>query len=76
VLYFKNSSSLLRLLNVPLPFYKCPPYCWSTINLCLQMSNQCTIMFVILSIHVDNFLSISLKVIEFIWHGIEVSFTT
>lgn len=70
VLYFEYTSSLLRLLNVPLPFYQCPPYCWSTINLCLQMSNQSTSMFVILSIHADNFLSISLKVIEFIWHGI------
>jgi isopenicillin N synthase-like dioxygenase len=63
VLYFKNSESLLRLLNVPSPFYQCPP---STINLCLQMSNQCTIMFIILIIHADNFLSISSKVIEFI----------
>jgi hypothetical protein len=27
-------------------------------------------MFVILSIHADNLLSISLKVIEFIWHDI------
>jgi hypothetical protein len=27
-------------------------------------------MFIILIIHADNFLSISLKVIEFIWHDI------